>query len=117
MNFSAQDKSNYLKGLLVIAKKDKELTEQEIEIIKETARKLGFAQDFYEGALKSLLVNKYISEEPIIFSDKKIAESFVTDGLKLAYCDHTMANSEKEYLESVASENNLDKEWFEDILK
>lgn len=115
MDFSVQDKSNYLKGLLIIAKKDKELTEQEIEFIKEHARNLGFAQDFYEGALRSLLINKHISEEAIIFSDKKIAESFITDGLALANCDHIMVNSEKDYLMSVVIENDLDKKWFKDL--
>lgn len=116
MEFSVQDKSNYLKGLLVIAKKDKELTEEEIGIIKEFARNLGFSQDFYKEALRGLLINQYISEDPIIFSDKKIAESFITDGLTLANCDHTMVESEKEYLKLVAIENNLDIGWFEEII-
>ena len=114
MEISVLDKSNYLKGLLIIAKKDKQLAEQEKKIIRQFAEKLGFAQDFYEDTLKSLLSNKYISEDPIIFSDKKIAESFITDGLTLAYSDNSIVGVEIEYIKSVATANQIDKNWFDE---
>ncbi len=114
---SVLDKSNYLKGLLIIAKKDKQLAEQEKKIIRQFAEKLGFAQDFYEETLKSLLSNKYISEEPIIFSNKKIAESFITDGLALGYADHAIVGAEIEYLKSIALANQFDEKWFEEKMR
>lgn len=55
MEISILDKSNYLKGLLIVAKKDKQLAEQEKKIIRHCAEKLGFARDFYENTLKDLL--------------------------------------------------------------
>lgn len=117
MEISIIDKSNYLKGLLIVAKKDNQLAEQEKKIIRQCAEKLGFARDFYEYTLKSLLDNKYISEEPIIFSDKKIAESFVTEGLKLAHSDNSINGIEIDWLRSAAIKNNLGEKWFEEKIE
>ena len=114
MEISILDKSNYLKGLLIIAKKDNQLAEQEKKIIRQFAMKLGFAQDFYEETLKSLLSNKYILEDPIIFSDKKIAESFIIDGLTLAHSDNSIVGVEIDYIKSVAIANQIDKKWFDE---
>ncbi len=112
MELTLLDRSNYLKGLLVVAKRDNQLTEPEKNILKGIAKRLGFATDFYEDTIRSLLANKYISDKPIKFSDKKVAESFVTDGLNLAFSDQLPAEKEIDWLRSTASENNLDEEWF-----
>ena len=117
MEFSVLDKSNYLKGLLVIAKKDNKLTEPEKKIIRDIAIKLGFASDFYEETLKNLLANKYIPEEPFSFSQSKIAESFICDGLKLAFSDGIVPDIEIKWLKQVAGKNNLNDEWFDEKLK
>ncbi len=114
MNIPVIDKSNYLKGLLITARKDKQLTEPEKKIIKSIAEKLGFANDFYEETIQNLLANKYIVEEPIKFSDKKIAESFVIDGLKLVYSDNQADQGEIEWLKKTAIENSINEKWFED---
>ena len=112
MELTLLDRSNYLKGLLVVAKKDNQLTEPEKNILKGIAKRLGFATDFYEDTIRSLLANKYISENPIKFSDKKIAESFVADGLNLAFADDFPAEKEIDWLHSTASANDLNDEWF-----
>jgi hypothetical protein len=117
MEISNLDKSNYLKGLLIVAKKDNQLAEQEKKIIRHCAEKLGFARDFYEDTLKSLLANKYISEEPIIFSDKNLAESFITEGLNLAHSDNSIVGVEIDWLRSVAIENKLGEKWFEEKIE
>lgn len=64
-----------------------------------------------------MLANKYLSEEPIIFSDKKIAESFVTEGLNLAHSDKSIVGVEIDWLRSLAIENKLSEEWFEDKIE
>lgn len=114
MQIPVIDKSNYLKGLLVIAKKDNKLTEPEKKIIRDIAIKLGFATDFYEDTLKSLIANKYILDDPIKFSDKKIAESFVCDGLRLAFSDGTAPDSEMKWLRKIAGANEIEDDWFEE---
>ena len=114
MQISVLDKSNYLKGLLVIAKKDNKLTEPEKKIIRDIAIKLGFATDFYEDTLKSLLANKYILDDPIKFADKKVAESFICDGLKLAYSDGIIPDPEINWLKKIADENSISEKWFDE---
>lgn len=116
MEISIIDKSNYLKGLLITARKDNQLAESEKKIIKEISIKLGFASDFYEDTIKSLLNNKYIKDDPIKFSNKKIAESFVDDGLRLAYSDNKVSENELDWLRATAEENGISKKWFEEKL-
>jgi uncharacterized tellurite resistance protein B-like protein len=112
LNFTQLDKSNYLKGLLIVARKDNQLAEQEKNILKSISEKLGFATDFYQEAIKNLLVNKHISEEPIKFSNRKIASSFISDGLNLAYSDNKIHQAEIEWLKKTAEANQLDNNWF-----
>ena len=62
MNIPVIDKSNYLKGLLITARKDKILAESEKKIIRKIGERLGFSSDFYEETLNNLLRNKYLVE-------------------------------------------------------
>ena len=86
MDFPLIDRSNYLKGLLITARKDKQLTETETIMIKKLASRLGFSSDFFEETISNLLENKYITEEPIKFSSQAFEFSWVyprnTDGKK-----------------------------------
>ena len=84
MNIPLIDRSNYLKGLFITAKLDKELSQKEKDILKKISDKLGFASDFYNETVRSLLNNKYLSDEPITFSNQDIASSFLSDAIKLA---------------------------------
>ncbi|GAB4286031.1 MAG: hypothetical protein Kow0098_00720 [Ignavibacteriaceae bacterium] len=113
MDIPIIDKSNYLRGLLITARKDKQLSESEKKILKVFAEKLGFAEDFYEETIRNLLANKYLPEDPVKFSDKQIAESFITDGLKLAYSDERITDNELDWLRETAKTNGLDNSWFE----
>jgi hypothetical protein len=114
MHIPVIDKSSYLKGLLITARKDKQLADSEKEIIKEIAEKLGFAPDFYEEILHSLLINKYINEEPITFSNKQIAESFLLDGLNLALSDSHLGTCELDWLKKTAIANGITEKWVDD---
>ncbi|MBK7866459.1 MAG: hypothetical protein IPJ75_05425 [Ignavibacteriales bacterium] len=46
------DKSNYLKGLLIVARLDERLIDRERDQIRNVATRLGFSKDFYEETLK-----------------------------------------------------------------
>lgn len=116
MQISVLDKSKYLKGLLITARKDRNLADSERKIITGIAERLGFAKDFYEETLNSLLANKYIDEEPIKFSEEKIAESFIIDGLRLAYSDNYIESTEIDWLRKTAVENGLKEKWFDEQL-
>lgn len=116
MQISVLDKSKYLKGLLITARKDRNLADSERKIITGIGERLGFAKDFYEETLNSLLANKYIDEEPIKFSEEKIAESFIIDGLRLAYSDNYIESTEIDWLRKTAVENGLKEKWFDEQL-
>jgi tellurite resistance protein len=105
------DRSNYLKGLLITARKDNQLAESEIVIIKKLATRLGFSLDFFEETISHLLENKYITEEPIKFSNQDIAQSFIEDGLKLALSDGAINDDEINWLKETAKENSISQDW------
>jgi len=117
MEILTQDKSSYLKGLLIIAKKDNVLAEAEESIIKQLAKRLGFSESFYEETLQSLLSNDYLSEDPIKFSDEKLSHSFIIDGLMLAYSDKLLDEREIDWLRQTAELNNINTQWFGDKAK
>ncbi len=107
------DRSNYLKGLFITAKLDKQLSNKEKEILKRISDKLGFAKDFYDETIRGLLSNKYLTEEPIIFSDQKIAETFLRDAIRLIFCDGSDTKNELAWLKKTASANLIDNEFIE----
>jgi hypothetical protein len=106
------DRSNYLKGLLITARKDNQLNNAEISIIKKLSKSLGFSSDFFEETISNLLENKYITDEPIKFSNQNIARSFIEDGLRLALSDQVVTKSEIGWLKQTAMLNNIDDIWF-----
>jgi hypothetical protein len=109
--FTLLDKSEYLKGLLILARRNNSLDEKEKLVIRNVANRLGFSKDFYEDTLKYLLSNKYITEEPIKFSNPNIARLFVKDGLELAYSDNELCERELNWLKSIVIENKLEVDW------
>jgi hypothetical protein len=113
MDIPVQDRSSYLKGLLIVAKKDNHLVETEKNILKKLALRLGFASDFYEETIRSLMSNKYIDSDAIKFSDPSIAESFILDGLNLAFSDNSVTSNEISWLKDTALLNGMTEEWFD----
>lgn len=117
MEIPQLDRSSYLKGLLITARKDNQLTESEISIIKKFATRLGFSSDFFEETISHLLENKYITEEPVKFSEKNIAKSFIEDGLKLALSDNLIGKDELSWLNETAKTNGIDDQWVNKKMK
>ena len=117
MKIIDRDKSSYLKGLLILAKLDNVLSESEERIIKDIASRLGFSTDFYEYTLKNLLANEYLTEEPVQFSDKRVAISFIVDGIRLAKSDSHPDEREISWLRDTLNKNKLNIEWFNKILE
>jgi hypothetical protein len=117
MNIPIIDRSNYLKGLFITAKLDKELTEKEKDILKKISDKLGFATDFFQETVRSLLINKYIIEEPIVFSNLEIAQSFIKDAVKLACVNGIVTNAEMDWLKKTADINKINNNFVEKEFK
>ena len=111
------DKSNYFKGLLLLAGKDNIIDNKEEELLKQVGQTLGFEQKFYEDAIRYILENEFISKEPPKFSEKIIAECFILDGIKLALVDKNLSPDEIEWLKDVATINDIDKGWLNSELR
>ena len=117
MKLDVMDRSNYLKGLLVLIGKDNLVSDEERELVMKAGHKLGFEKQFCINAINEILENEYISNEPPVFSDKIIAKSFVIDGIRLAFADHDCDSREIEYLKSTAQSNKINGTWFEDLIR
>lgn len=111
MYISVPDGSNYLKGLLLLIRKDNKITKEEHGLITRIGKNLGFDETFIEEALQEILHNRFISITPPVFSTKLIAEKFLKDGLVIAASDNEIHSAEEEWLLSVAEKNNIGKEW------
>lgn len=117
MQIPQLDRSNYLKGLLITARKDEQLSDSEKNMIRKLSERLGFSPDFFEETINNLLHNKYINEDPILFSEKNIAKSFIEDGLRLSLIDESISNKELEWLKLTADANGIEAKWVEERLK
>ncbi len=117
MNIPLLDRSNYLKGLFITAKLDRQLTENEKVILKKISDKLGFATDFYDETIRGLLSNKYLAEDTITFSDQTIAKSFIRDAIKLVFSDGSDTKNEIEWLRKTASANLIEEDFIENEIK
>lgn len=116
MKLDIKDKSNYLKGLLVLIGKDKKISTDEGDFIMNVGKTLGFDQKFCEEAISTLLENEYISDDPPKFSDENFARSFIEDGISVSITDDELTNMEVDYLKSIAAKNSVDESWFDEKL-
>jgi hypothetical protein len=106
------DRGNYYRGLLVLIRKDQTIDSHEREMMMQLGQALDFDRKFCENAVDDLLKNPNIKSEPVIFSDKEIAESFMHDAIELALADGRIHPKELSWLKAVAHANGLDFEWF-----
>jgi uncharacterized tellurite resistance protein B-like protein len=112
MNISVMDRSNYFKGLLLLIRKDRRITEAEVRIMKRIGKTLDFERRFCENVIHDILENNYIVDAPLEFSTKEIAVKFIKDGLAIALSDNEIHPFEKEWLRAIAKKNGLTMVWF-----
>jgi hypothetical protein len=113
MRISLVDKSNYYKGLLILTGRDRIIDKRERELMLQIGAKLDFEKRFCEAAITDLLDNKYITDEPIIFEEREIAECFLRDAIGLALVDQEMHPHEITWLRSVARINKITDDWLD----
>lgn len=113
MEINIIDASSYFKGLLLLIRKDRQITQPEIDVMRSVGKSLGFEKDFCENAISEILENTYIEDIPPKFSSKELATKFIKDGLHLAFADHEVIHTEEEkWLRSAVIKNGLDMETF-----
>jgi hypothetical protein len=111
MLINPRDRSNFFQGLLILLGKEKKLTQDESEMLMQIAKSLGFNSEYADNAIKDFLRNKFIIEDPPVFSDCNFAEIFIRDGMKLALADKILNFDQIDWLSKTALKNNLSKQW------
>jgi hypothetical protein len=117
MNIALVDKSSYLRGLLILARKDNNISKIQKTIILKAGKQLGFSSEFCEDILDTLLYNECLCLEPIKFNSCAVAQSFVADGLKLTCSGKSIMDEELEWLWKAAEINSVDLKWFNEQVK
>lgn len=114
MEITLLDRSNYYKGLLLLIAKDKKISDNEKEYLLKLGKVLGFESQYCEQNIDTVIENKYITDDPIKFSNQELARVFIRDGIKIAFADDALHLTELEWLRSVLEKNNLSDEWFKE---
>ena len=112
MKISVLDASNYFKGLLLLIRKDRKVSQSESDLMKRIGKALGFEKEFCDGAVRDILANKYIDDTPPDFSTRELAVKFLKDGFSLALADNELDPSEEEWLRRTAERNGIEPELF-----
>ena len=111
MKLTMMDRSTYFKGLLLLIKRDNVVTSEEKILMIKIGKTLGFEKIFIESSISNLLENDFITNDVPVFSNRSFAESFILDGLKVAFSDDEFAAEELEHLTEIADKNGIDREW------
>lgn len=110
------DKSHYFRGVLLLMRKDFKVSPEEKKFVFKLGKTLGFDREFVDDSIKDILYNEFIDEKPPKFTDPKIAECFIKDGMRLIVSDHAIDPNEMKFLEKTAQANSLNKDWFETVI-
>ena len=112
MNINPTDCTNYFKGLLVLACREKPISYKERNHLINTGRTLGLSDEVITSYLGEAINNKNTSEEIPCFSSHEIAELFLKDGIKLSFADNMLSLGQIDCLIKFAVKNKLSKQWF-----
>ena len=114
MRIKIIDGSNYFKGLLLLIRQDRKITESEKLLMKRIGKTLGFEREFCENAIHEILDNKHIPDTIPEFSSIELAKKFIRDGLAIAHSDSEVHPLEEEWLRQTAMNYGIETSWFED---
>lgn len=107
MDITYKDRSEFLRGFLILIRKDKIISEHERNMTIVIGKHFGFAEDFCIESLDTLLENEFISEEPPVFSNSIIADYFVTESYRIISQIHPLGENEIRWLIKVAEVNKI----------
>jgi hypothetical protein len=116
MKISLSDRSLYLKGLMLLIRKDREIRGEERDLVLGVGKMLGFDNGFCEKAIEDILHNKYVVDEPPHFSNADIARHFVLDALRIAIADGEVHEKEVQWVKAVALANGIEKDLFNGVV-
>jgi hypothetical protein len=108
MKISVLDASNYFKGLLLLIRKDRKVSQSEADLLRRIGKRLGFEREFCDGAIRDILANRFIEDTPPDFSTRELALKFIRDGFAVAFADNQLDPSEEEWLRLTAERNGIE---------
>jgi len=117
MQASLLDRSLYFRGLLILIRQDREIREQEKNLVLRIGAAMGFEKNFCKNILKELMDNTNLDDTPPVFSHPDIARFFIHDGFILAAIDKEIHESELAWLQKVAAANHVDLPFLRDGAK
>ncbi len=107
MKMTIEDKSNFLRGFLILIRKDNILEDEEKKMAMIIGKHFGFSESFCETAINELLENEFISEKPPVFSNQLIARFFLDESKNILMQIHGINIDEKIWLKQIAKANNI----------
>ena len=110
---SAPDRGKYYRGLLVLVRRDRVIHRRERDMMLRIGRLLDFDERFCVDTLDDLLTNRLITDKPIVFSRREVAECFLKDAVAVAGCDDHVHPHEVAWLRSIARANGLPGGWLD----
>jgi hypothetical protein len=110
------DRSNFIKGLLVLITKDKKITKEESLLLRETGISFGFSSEFLDESIDEALHNEFITKDPPKFTNNSLAYNFLHQGIKLALSDSELNSEELKYLIDTAAVNGISLNDFNSIM-
>jgi len=113
MKMSLYERSECFRGYLLLIGKDRQISSEERILLLAIGKKLDFESRFCETSINDLLENKYISNEPPLFSCKEFAEGFLVDAVGIALADNELHSKELDWLSAIAKKNNIDRGWLQ----
>ena len=105
---SYQDRSEFLRGFATMIRKNNCGNIDEKKMFLTIGKYFGFEEEFCEKSLELLLVNKYISEKPAVFSTKPIANFFIKDVTKIMSQTQSISVATVKWLQLTANANKVD---------
>ena len=102
-----KDRSEFLRGFATIIRKNNCGHPDEKIMFLTIGKHFGFEKEFCEKAVEHLMINKYILEEPAVFTSKPVTEFFIKDVTKIM----SHIYSKPEAYEPSAQMTDAAKEW------
>ncbi len=105
---SYKDRSEFLRGFSVIIRKNNYCNSDEKTMFSIIGKHFGFEEEFCKESLEHLMINKYISEHPAVFTTKTVAEFFITDVAKIMVHTNSMTDASTEWLRKTTEANKVE---------
>ncbi|MCB0746575.1 MAG: hypothetical protein KDC90_03850 [Ignavibacteriae bacterium] len=107
MELTYKDKGEFLRGFLILAKKDNDISVHERSMAMVVGKYFGFDDKFCEESIDNILENEYISGAPPIFSNSKIAQFFVDECTDIINQIDVVKENQRSWLQETLEKNGL----------